>query len=158
MWWGVSVTPRPLITLGKTRYPLYRRLGGPQGLSGQVRKIASSTGIRSPDRPAPSQLLYQLNVVCSKNKAMAEGRGRGLAREFMAIYYITRTYIMYLMLQLRVSIAVTLYIVHFFMASGGDKFTFPFHLPRKDFISFLGKFNKTFNSKVSLPKIFTFVK
>jgi hypothetical protein len=27
------------ITLGKTRYPLYRRLGGPQGQSGQVRKI-----------------------------------------------------------------------------------------------------------------------
>ena len=25
---------------GKTRYPLYRRLGGPQGRSGQVRKIS----------------------------------------------------------------------------------------------------------------------
>jgi len=24
---------------GKTRYPLYRKLGGPQGRSGQVRKI-----------------------------------------------------------------------------------------------------------------------
>ena len=32
--WGVSVTPRPLFTPGKTRYPLYRRLGGPQGRSG----------------------------------------------------------------------------------------------------------------------------
>ena len=33
---------RPGRTLppGKTRYPLYRRLGGPQGLSGQVRKIS----------------------------------------------------------------------------------------------------------------------
>jgi hypothetical protein len=28
---GVSVTPRPLFTPGKTRYPLYRRLGGSQG-------------------------------------------------------------------------------------------------------------------------------
>ena len=28
--WGVSVTPRPLFTPGKTRYPLYRRLGGPR--------------------------------------------------------------------------------------------------------------------------------
>jgi len=27
-------------TLGKTRYPLYRRVGGPQGRSGQVRKIS----------------------------------------------------------------------------------------------------------------------
>jgi len=38
--WGVIVTPRPLITPRKTRYPLYRRLGGPQGWSGQVRKIS----------------------------------------------------------------------------------------------------------------------
>jgi hypothetical protein len=30
---------------GKTRYPLYRRLGGPQGRSGQVRKISPPTGI-----------------------------------------------------------------------------------------------------------------
>ena len=43
---------------GKTRYPLYRRLGGPQGRSGQVRKISPPTGIRSPDRPARSQSLY----------------------------------------------------------------------------------------------------
>jgi hypothetical protein len=28
----------------KTRYPLYRRLGGPQGRSGQVRKISSQPG------------------------------------------------------------------------------------------------------------------
>ena len=29
---------------GKTRYPLYRRLGGPQGRSGQMRKISSQPG------------------------------------------------------------------------------------------------------------------
>ena len=29
---------------GKTRYPLYRRLGGPQGRSGQVRKISPPPG------------------------------------------------------------------------------------------------------------------
>ena len=29
---------------GKTRYPLYRRLGGPQGRSGQVRKISATPG------------------------------------------------------------------------------------------------------------------
>jgi hypothetical protein len=39
---------------GMTRYPLYRKLGGPQGRSGQVRKISPPTGIRSPDRPARS--------------------------------------------------------------------------------------------------------
>jgi len=29
---------------GKTRYPLYRRLGGPQGWSGRVRKISPQPG------------------------------------------------------------------------------------------------------------------
>jgi hypothetical protein len=43
--WGVSVTRRPLFTPpGKTRYPLYRRLCGPQGRSGQVRKISPAPG------------------------------------------------------------------------------------------------------------------
>jgi len=43
--WRVSVTPRPLFTPGKTWYPLYyRRLGGPQGRSGQVRKISHPPG------------------------------------------------------------------------------------------------------------------
>ena len=41
---GVNVTPRPLFTPGKTRYPSYRRLGGPQCRSGQVRKISPPPG------------------------------------------------------------------------------------------------------------------
>ena len=32
---------------GKTRYTLYRRLGGPQGRSGRVRKISPSPGFDS---------------------------------------------------------------------------------------------------------------
>ena len=39
-----SVTPRPLFTLEKNRYLLYRSLGGSQGRSGQVRKISSPPG------------------------------------------------------------------------------------------------------------------
>ena len=46
---------------GKTWYPLYRRVGGPQGRSGRVRKISPPTGIRSPDRPARSASLYRLS-------------------------------------------------------------------------------------------------
>ena len=46
---------------GKTRYSLYRRLGGPQGRPGRVRKISPPTGIRSPDRPARSESLYRLS-------------------------------------------------------------------------------------------------
>jgi hypothetical protein len=57
-------TARPNRTLppGKTRYPLYRRLGGPQGQSGQ-REISPPPGIRSPDRPARSQSLYRLSYL-----------------------------------------------------------------------------------------------
>jgi len=42
--WGVSVTLRPFFTPGKTRYPLYRRMGGSQGRSGRVRKISPPPG------------------------------------------------------------------------------------------------------------------
>jgi hypothetical protein len=44
--WGGWSTPRPgRFTPGKkTRYPLYRRLGGLQGRSGRVRKISPSLG------------------------------------------------------------------------------------------------------------------
>jgi hypothetical protein len=58
--WVISTTPRPLYP-GKTRYPLYRRLGGPQGRSGRVLKNLAPTGIRSPDRSARSQSLYRLS-------------------------------------------------------------------------------------------------
>ena len=53
---------RPGRTLppGKTRYPLYRRLGGPQGQSGRAENIAPS-GFDSPDLPARSQSLYRLS-------------------------------------------------------------------------------------------------
>jgi hypothetical protein len=46
---------------GKTRYPLYRRLGGPQSRSRRMRKISPPTGIRSPDRPARSESLNRLS-------------------------------------------------------------------------------------------------
>jgi hypothetical protein len=38
--WVVNATPRPLYPPGKTRYPVSRRLDGPQGRSGRVRKIS----------------------------------------------------------------------------------------------------------------------
>ena len=44
----------------ETRCPLYRRLRGPQGRSGQARKILAPTGIGSPDRSSSSELLYGL--------------------------------------------------------------------------------------------------
>ena len=59
---GSASRPGRSLPPGKTRYPLYRRLGGPQGRSGQVRKISPPpTGIRPPDRPARRQSLYRLS-------------------------------------------------------------------------------------------------
>ena len=49
--WSASRPGRSLPP-GKTRYPLYRRLGGSHGRSGQMWKISPPTGIRTPDRPA----------------------------------------------------------------------------------------------------------
>jgi hypothetical protein len=43
-WGGWSKPPPTDLPSGKTRYPLYRRLGGSQGRSGQVRKISPPPG------------------------------------------------------------------------------------------------------------------
>ena len=45
---------------GKTRYPLYRRLGGPQGRSGRAENLVP-TGIRSRTAQPLAQSLYQLS-------------------------------------------------------------------------------------------------
>jgi len=45
---------------GKTRYPFYRRLGGPQGRSGRAEKSRPHRD-SIPDRPARSQSLYRLS-------------------------------------------------------------------------------------------------
>ena len=46
MYGGGWLTPRPdrFIPGKETRYPLYRRLGGPQGRSERVRKISPPPG------------------------------------------------------------------------------------------------------------------
>ena len=41
---GSASRPGRSLPPGKTRYPLYRRLGGPHGRSGQVRKISPQPG------------------------------------------------------------------------------------------------------------------
>ena len=41
---GSASRPGRSLHPGKTRYPLYRRLGGPQSRSGQVRKISPPPG------------------------------------------------------------------------------------------------------------------
>jgi hypothetical protein len=61
--WGGWSTPHPgLFTRGKTRSPLYRRLGGPQGRSGQVRKISPPLGF-DPRTVQPFANLYTVYAI-----------------------------------------------------------------------------------------------
>jgi hypothetical protein len=64
---GVGGQPHAPAALppGKTRYPLYRRLGGPQGRSGQVRKISSLPGFdpRSVQPVASHCTNWAINVL-----------------------------------------------------------------------------------------------
>ena len=48
---GTASRPGHSLPPGKTRYPLYRRLGGPQGRSGQVRKISPPQGFNPQTAP-----------------------------------------------------------------------------------------------------------
>jgi len=57
----VGVTTARSLPPGKTRYPLYRRLGGSQGQSGQVQKVSPPTEIRFRERLAHSLSLYRLS-------------------------------------------------------------------------------------------------
>ena len=58
---GAWSAARPGHTLppGKTRYPFYRRLGGPQGRSGRAENLVPHRE-SIPDRPARIQSLYRL--------------------------------------------------------------------------------------------------
>ena len=44
MGWVVNATPPAALPPGKTRYTLYRRLGGPQARSTRMRKISPPPG------------------------------------------------------------------------------------------------------------------
>ena len=57
--WSAARPGRTLLT-GKTRSPLYRRLGGPQGRSGLAENLVPHWD-SIPDRPARSQSLYRLS-------------------------------------------------------------------------------------------------
>ena len=71
--------PGRILPSGKTRYPLYRRLGGPQGRSGRSENLAP-TVIRSPGRPARSQSLYRLSYRALETTLYSRTNGRSLVR------------------------------------------------------------------------------
>jgi hypothetical protein len=60
------------LPLGKgTLYSLYRRLGGPQGRSGRVRKISPPTGILFLDRPSRRESVLE-NKVCIETRNIGD--------------------------------------------------------------------------------------
>ena len=82
--WLVNATPRPLYPKELTRYPLYRRLSGPQGRSGQVRKISPPTVVWIPDSAARSESPYRqrysglLKQIIAKEFYLGNPRSVGL--------------------------------------------------------------------------------
>jgi hypothetical protein len=53
-----AARPGHILPAGKTRYPLYRRLGGPQGRYGQVRKIMSGCRLDLSDSGEGTVVVY----------------------------------------------------------------------------------------------------
>ena len=65
---GLSSRPCRSLPPGKPGYPLYRRLGGPQDRSGQVRKISPPPGF-DPRNVQPVASSYTVgSVKCSLNQ------------------------------------------------------------------------------------------
>ena len=62
--WSAARSGRTLAP-EKTRYPLYRRLGGPQGQSGRAENLVP-TGIRSRTVQPVAQSLYRLSYRAHK--------------------------------------------------------------------------------------------
>jgi len=90
--WSAS---RPVRTLppGKTRYPFYRRLGGPQGRSGRGRKSRPHRH-SIPHRPARSQSLYRLSRPAHHMIYISCNDGRHtVTKTFTTLHYTCRVII-----------------------------------------------------------------
>ena len=62
-----AARPRRTLPPGKTRYPFYTRLGGPQGRSGRAENLVP-TGIRSRTVQPVAQSLYRLSYPAHSSK------------------------------------------------------------------------------------------
>jgi len=89
--WGVSITPRPIFTPGKDPVPVVQKAGWATGPVWTGAENLAPTGIRSPDRPAHRQSLYQLHYPAhNKNiqrKLNADGE-RSLSLTNIVLSYI----------------------------------------------------------------------
>jgi hypothetical protein len=84
---------RPGRTLppGKTRYPFYRRLGGPQSRSGRAEKSRPHRD-SIPDRPARNQSLYRLSYPALSPMCNVRKCNTRLARQ-CSVHGRIRTYV-----------------------------------------------------------------
>ena len=88
---GSASRPGRSLLAGKSRYPLYRRVGGPQGRSGQENLVP--TWIRPPDRPPRCAHYNQLNFSQKKKKNFpltCDGLHKGIPLHFKQILSIPR--------------------------------------------------------------------
>ena len=83
--WSGWLTPRPgRFTPGKqSRYPLYRRLGGPQDRSGRVRKISTPPGIRK-----EAVLLQSLHALIRASRGRSGDGGFSIRRARLQVVQI----------------------------------------------------------------------
>jgi hypothetical protein len=74
---GSASRPGRSLPPGETRYPLYRRLGGPQGRSGQVRKISPPPEFDPrPSSPSPVAIPTELPGPLARGSVCFLVRGR----------------------------------------------------------------------------------
>ena len=69
--WVVNATTRLFYPPGKTRYPLYRRLGGHQGRSGRARKISPPPEF-DPQTAQPVASRYTVWVIKARDIIMKD--------------------------------------------------------------------------------------
>jgi len=91
---GSASRPGRKLPPGMTRYPLYRRLGGPQGRSGQVRKISPPPGFdHRTVQPVGTTEECSAVIITQKqiclDRCMAHLINYGQGQELSADYLIT---------------------------------------------------------------------
>ena len=91
--WGVSPTPRPPLPPGKTRYPLYRRLGGSQDRSERAKNLVP-TGIRSRTvQPVVSRRYTYTALLFHRSEILDEEfNSRSIFRKKRVVYVTVSRY------------------------------------------------------------------
>ena len=99
---GSASRPGRSLPPGKTQYPLYRSLGGPQSRSGQVQKISSLPGFDPRTvQPVASRYtdwatrlkLYKSQIIFKRSKKWKDNNKMYLEKEWMASTGFTQLWI-----------------------------------------------------------------